>query len=70
MSGGGGGRGGGGWREWGGGLVVDKKRACVCVCVCVSEETKRVLGKVGDVCVCQGGVQKGVLACGCNRVGD
>lgn len=44
--------------------MVDKKRASVCV----SEETKKVLGMVGDVC--WGGVQKGVLACGCNRVGD
>lgn len=34
------------------GLVVDKKRAlCVCACVSESEETKRVLGKVGDVCI-------------------
>lgn len=32
--------------------MVDKKRAlCVCVCVSESEETKRVLGKVGDVCI-------------------
>lgn len=36
------------------------------MCVCVSEEAKKVLGKVE----CWGGVEKGVLACGCNRVGD
>lgn len=52
------------------GLVVDKKRAlCVCVCVSESEETKKGF-REGRRCVYWGCVQKGILACGCNRVGD
>lgn len=51
------------------GLVVDKKRAlCVCVCVCVRGNEKGF--REGRRCVYWGRVQKGILACGCNRVGD